>query len=110
MRITALLVVSLITSSALSQRSDPAQYEKFLLPLYTSTAGANGSYWQTLLYLRNEAPRPVDAFPLSPDCVGTSTCFQTVRRSPAFTTDIVGVALRPGSIQIGDLVRDGAKH
>ena len=68
-----------------------AQYERVLLPIVpTSAAGAFGSRWETQLWLRNDSDHPVDAFPLTSDCVSSVLCFESMRPYPAFGPRMTG--------------------
>jgi hypothetical protein len=93
-RTLALLLVAL---PLFSQSRNPAEYERYLVPVHTlqPIPGAYGARWETTLFFRNDTDAPVDAFPLSPNCVGSAFCFQTVRTEPAFPPKHHGFDLFP---------------
>jgi len=65
-----------------------SNYEKVLLPVYTdgrTSPGMGGSLWRTEFWIRNEGDRPVDAFPLSPECLTSAFCYQNMRGYPALS-------------------------
>lgn len=106
-RFAVLLLATLVTATAAAQyRTDPQQYEKILLPLYTGAGGANGARWSTQLILRNSADRAVDAFPLSRHCISSAFCFRLVREAPAFLPHESGFHSFP-TVRAAYLLLDG---
>ena len=93
----ALVVLLLVTSSALAQQRDPAQYERVLVPIYAATSGAFGSQWVTQLTMANDSDRTVDAFPVSRDCNTSIGCYQSIREAPAFLPRMIGMVQADGS-------------
>jgi hypothetical protein len=81
------LLLLLFSLSLAAQERDLANYERYLVPVHTLVAipGAYGAQWRTTLYFRNDGDTPVDAFPLTPSCIDSAICFESVRTAPAFT-------------------------
>jgi hypothetical protein len=86
------LVVLVFSIPLAGQDRNPADYERYLIPVLTAAPlpGAYGAQWQTTLWLRNEGPATLDAFPLTPDCISSAFCFQQVRPYPAFQPQQTG--------------------
>lgn len=98
---TLILLVLALPLSA--QERNPADYERYLVPVHApfSIPGAYGARWQTTLYFRNESGLPLDAFPLTPSCVSSALCFQTVRVAPAFPLGYTGFDIFPSLHPVG---------
>jgi hypothetical protein len=62
----ALLVVIAAANAGAADRQ-PFQYERLLLPLHQSIAGAHGT-WRVQWWVRNDGAAAVDAFPLALEC------------------------------------------
>lgn len=79
-------VLLTLATGARAQERQPERYLRFLLPVFVSgLTGAHGSRWQTTLWVRNDGPEPLDAFPLSPSlCCCSAGCFSRIRPNPAF--------------------------
>jgi len=58
-------VVTVVDAGA--QDRQPSQYERLLLPVHQSVAGAQGS-WRVQWWVRNDGDGPVDVFPLALGC------------------------------------------
>lgn len=96
---SAVLVVLLLANAInlAAQSRDVGEYVRFLIPMETSsTEGANGSRWETRMFIRNDGDIPLDVFPLSPDgCPVSIGCRQTVRRYPALAPRTTAVDHNP---------------
>ena len=90
MRRHAFLLVLVLAPAVFAQRPPASEYEKWLLPAYGETSGANGARWSTALWMRNESDEPLDAFPLAPTCFTSSLCFLSMRPYPAFQPRMTG--------------------
>ena len=99
-----------------AQERDLANYEKILFPIYfwTPVPAAGGTSWLTELWIRNEGDTSVDAFPLSPDCLTSSGCFNTMRPfralAPRYTLTDGGLSggVRPGYLGVTESPAPGA--
>lgn len=68
MRLILLAVFAeLAAAGAGAQNRAPSEYDRLLLPVHQSVAGAQGT-WRVQWWARNEADVPVDAFPLALGC------------------------------------------
>ena len=80
----------------LAQTRNPANYERYLLPVHIGPLpGAYGSIWQTSLWLRNEGDTTLDAFPLTRDCLTSAFCYSSMRAAPAFRPRQTGYNATP---------------
>ena len=96
-RLRWLLVFLLFSIPVAGQDRNPADYERYLIPVLTGPPlpGAYGAQWQTTLWLRNDGATTLDAFPLTPDCISSASCFQQVRPAPAFQPQQTGWHVLP---------------
>ena len=78
------LFLLLLALPFLAQDRNPADYERYLVPVHAAVPGAYGAQWRTTIYLRNDGSGTLDVFPLSPDCISSVACFRNVRAYPAF--------------------------
>ncbi len=91
---TAFLIL-FFAAGAQAQERNPANYLRFLLPIDGSSAGANGARWDATLWLRNDGDRPLDIFPLIPDCFCCANCL-SLRAYPSFQPKQDGFGIHAG--------------
>jgi hypothetical protein len=101
--VAALLITIVLPAGA--QVRDVSRYERWLVPvLVFGASGANGSEWETRLWLRNDGATPLDVFPLSPAFCLSSFCRLTIRSLPALeprstaVDNVPGQGLQPSSM------------
>ena len=91
------LLVLLVFACPLFAQRNPADYERYLLPvvLGVPVPGAFGSQWTTTFRIANDGPETLDVFPLTRDCLTSSFCYQLMRPAPAFQANQPGVHNSP---------------
>lgn len=99
--IRRVLILLLVAVPLHAQQRDPARYEKVLLPILSPApiVGADGSRWQTELWLRNASDAPLDVFPAGQDCISSVSCFETMRTYPSLAPHQTSYHVSAGTVE-----------
>jgi hypothetical protein len=91
------LLVLLVFACPLFAQRNPADYERYLLPVIIGAPvpGAFGSLWTSTFRIANDGPETLDVFPLTRDCLTSASCYYSMRPAPAFQPHQGGVHRSP---------------